>query len=638
MMKSLMHLWRELANELASLCCTSAVRDYKTVTERCKHEGVSFLTITLPAFAKDFERSLELGKTDHASFVGFRRRGGLPLFLGGFLDQVFDRETGVLLDDPSIDCILSIRQLTMLYGKILLECSDARKEGAMRKYIECENDVREADRSTSLELREEFRRMAALIFGDVLQELDNEVYHYLVSPGARTRESNPFGEKLNFSQWDEESILLPKHGPGATADRLKGNQKFDQVEWPARLNDLFPFEEWALPSVSYYEDLERVHIIEPEDERPVRVITVPKTLKTPRIIAVEPTCMQYMQQAFLRPLVQKLEQGFSGQHSQRRPNLAFGFVGFTDQDPNRVMACDGSLTGKSATLDMSEASDRVSNQHVIDLLARWPSISEAVQAVRSTKADVPGVGVITLAKHASMGSALCFPMEAMVFTTIVFMGIQASLSTRFTRRDILSLRGEVRVYGDDILIPVDSVRSVVDHLEAFGLKVNVGKSFWNGKFRESCGGDYYDGTDVTPVRFRREFPSTRKHVSEIVSLVEFRNHMYNRGLWQTARWLDNKIARVLPRFPIVEPTSSILGRTSVSFSPLAEKVHRHLHTPLVEGYVVRSVLPKSSVSGTGALMKFFLRRGDEPFADVKHLDRAGRPLDVNMYRGWHRPY
>jgi len=637
-MKSLMHLWRELANELASFCCTSAIRDYKTVAERCKHEGVSFLTITLPAFAKDFERSLEQGKTDPTLFVGFRRRGGLPLFLGGFLDQVFDRETGVLLDDPSVDCILSIRQLTMLYGKILLECSDARKEGAMRKYIECENDVRSADEATSPELREEFRRMAALIFGEVFQELDNEVYQYLVGPGVRTRNTYSTSEDFEFLQWDEETILLPKHGPGATADRLKGNQKFDQVEWPVRLNDLFPFEEWVLPNVSYYEDLERVHFIEPEDERPVRVITVPKTLKTPRIIAVEPTCMQYMQQAFLRPLVQKLEQGFCGQHSQRRPNLAFGFVGFRDQDPNRVMAAEGSFTGSLATLDMSEASDRVSNQHVIDLLARWPSFASAVQAVRSTKADVPGFGVVPLAKYASMGSALCFPMEALVFTTIVFMGIQASLSTRFTRSDILALRGSVRVYGDDIIVPVDSVRSVIDHLEAFGLKVNVSKSFWNGKFRESCGGDFYDGTDVTPVRFRREFPTSRKHVSEVVSLVEFRNHMYERGFWKTASWLDNKIARVLPRFPIVEPTSSILGRRSVSFSPQAEKIHADLHTPLVEGYVVRSVLPRSEASGVGALMKFFLRRGEEPFADVKHLLRAGRPLDVNINRAWCRPY
>lgn len=61
-MKSLMLLWKEVANETATWCCTSTSLDYETVKVRSKHEGVSFLTITLPSFGKDFERGLEEGR------------------------------------------------------------------------------------------------------------------------------------------------------------------------------------------------------------------------------------------------------------------------------------------------------------------------------------------------------------------------------------------------------------------------------------------------------------------------------------------------------------------------------------------------------------------------------------------------
>jgi hypothetical protein len=56
-MKSLMLLWQEVANELATWCCTSTRLDYKTVQSRVGHEGESFLTITLPNFCTDFQKS-----------------------------------------------------------------------------------------------------------------------------------------------------------------------------------------------------------------------------------------------------------------------------------------------------------------------------------------------------------------------------------------------------------------------------------------------------------------------------------------------------------------------------------------------------------------------------------------------------
>nr|QDH89759.1 MAG: RNA-dependent RNA polymerase [Leviviridae sp.] len=104
-----------------------------------------------------------------------------------------------------------------------------------------------------------------------------------------------------------------------------------------------------------------------------------------------------------------------------------------------------------------------------------------------------------------MGSALCFPMEAMVFTTLIFLGIQRSLNKPLYPRDLKRYVGSVRVYGDDLIVPVDQVPSVVRTLEHFGARVGSDKSFWTGKFRESCGREYFNGHDVSITRVRQAF-------------------------------------------------------------------------------------------------------------------------------------
>lgn len=43
-MKSPLFLWREVAQELGDWCRVSTVRDFKTVADRTKAEGDSFLT------------------------------------------------------------------------------------------------------------------------------------------------------------------------------------------------------------------------------------------------------------------------------------------------------------------------------------------------------------------------------------------------------------------------------------------------------------------------------------------------------------------------------------------------------------------------------------------------------------------
>jgi len=335
--------------------------------------------------------------------------------------------------------------------------------------------------------------------------------------------------------------------------------------------------------------------------------------------------MQYAQQSILEQIVAELDHAYNVKE----------FIDFSDQVPNQEMACEGSLYGNLATLDLSEASDRVSVLLVRSLLKNHPHLLGAVEASRSTRAGVLNQ-VIDLNKFASMGSALCFPFEAMVFLTIIFSVIAEELNTTVSQRLLKRLKGKVRVYGDDIIIPVEYVVPVISRLEAFGLKVNKGKSFWTGKFRESCGKEYYDGFDVSIVRVRRDLPTNRKHVPEVVSAVSLRNQLFKAGYFDTVEWLDQLIEKVIP-FPIGEPTSPGLVRHAYT-RPLAERTHQGLQHPLVRGVIYRETIPVDKLDSYGALMKFFLRRGEDPFEDKKHLERAGRAVSSTLQHGWFRPY
>jgi len=602
----LMSLLQMVLTDVGTWCGICTTLDYKSIERRVEHEGLSFLTIALPAFGKDFERSLDQGAVDPSLFLGFSRRGGLPRFLGGFLDLVFDRPSGRLLHVPNIEAIRAIRQISLMFAKIELPCTDARVAAAMDKFMECEQDVRETTEAVDRIDCDQFARLGSLLWAGVLTDVDHKVH---------------------------TGDIIPKHGPGATSDRLRGNAKWDQTEWPQRLDRIFPSGEYLLSSWRHHQSLARVQYLEPDAERPVKVISVPKTLKTPRIIAIEPTCMQYMQQGLMASFQEAIEADDSARQ----------LISWASAVPNQHLACLGSRNGDLATLDLSEASDRVANQHVQLLLRRHPLLAEAVDSCRSRKADVPGHGVIHLAKFASMGSALTFPIEAMVFATVIFCGIENALSRRLTKKDIKSLLGKVRVYGDDIIVPVRFVDAVTDSLEAFGLKVNYRKSFWTGKFRESCGKEYYDGEDVTVFRVRALLPGNRTSVREIESTASLRNHAYERGAWNTARFLDAWMSRLIP-WPTVAPTSPMLGRHSF-LGYETQRICPNLHRPLVRGWVSRRLLPVSKLEGEGALLKVLssmhrkcgsglaedtpdlvlsMLHGDEPITDVQHLERAGR--------------
>jgi len=586
---------QQILQDLEDLCGTSTQADLKEISRRYEGEGLSFLTITLPSFGKDFEKSLDQGRVTRDLFQGFTWRRGLPRLFGGFLECVFDRKGGWLLDDPSIPAIIAIRQITLMFAKLDLPCASWRIDKAIDGYMQCEQDVRVADRTIPDHLMLRFKSIGNLLWSEVFQSVDEDIFY---------------------------GRLTPRHGPGSTAEHLSSNAKWLMQEWTLRLERYFPHWEYLVsaPWPHLLEQIEGVNVLEPGQERPVRVITVPKTLKTPRIIAIEPACMMFIQQGILGSIERALfRTKFPGQ-----------FLRWDDQTPNQALALEGSKYGDLATLDLSEASDRVSNQHVRALLGNFPNLQGGVDACRSRKADVPGHGVIRLSKFASMGSALCFPFESMVFLTIIFLAIEQRANHPLTKKELNSFLGKVRVYGDDIIVPVDYVSSVIQMLETFGFRVNRSKSFWTGKFRESCGKEYYDGNDVSIIRQRSVFPSSLRDVEEIISTVAFRNHLYKAGFWKSAAFIDRLFDSIGFEFPIVGDESPVLGRSSLlGLDPDSSWLDEHLHAPFVKGYVESSRPPKDPLGEYGALIKCLvsleLRDPEDLPVFSEHLLRSGRP-------------
>lgn len=254
-----------------------------------------------------------------------------------------------------------------------------------------------------------------------------------------------------------------------------------------------------------------------------RVTFVPKTATKLRTICMEPATLMWYQQGFLRSISRLIA---DDRYLRRR-------IDFEDQDKNRALAQAGSLSGEYATIDLSAASDSVS----WTLIRAWffdSCLREPLVCTRSTESVLPNGRIIRPQKFAPMGSALCFPIESIVFCAIVEAAIIEAGGDPVASR--------YRVYGDDIIVESRFVEVLVARLARNGFSVNSRKSYTTGGphyFRESCGGEYLNLADVTPIRIPRKFRGlnvTADHPESIIGLIEFANETYSR-LPSVRRWI-----------------------------------------------------------------------------------------------------
>lgn len=320
----------------------------------------------------------------------------------------------------------------------------------------------------------------------------------------------------------------PRHGPGAVATGEHGLEKWRFKRLYLSAHQRFPWYDWfvlgkdhLLDRVGWYRGLERL------PSPTAKVVLVPKDSRGPRIISEEPLEMQYLQQAYFRMFLKW----------SRRP-LVKGHVFFDNQDVHRAIALRSSKDGDYATLDLKEASDRVS----VDLVKHvFPKhIADDLLALRSHRTVLPDGRVVKLRKYAPMGSSTCFPTMAFTVWAVVRAALKWDSELGGLDR---SRTDDVFVFGDDVIVPSVAVDSVRLMLSSVGLQVNEKKSFSRSLFRESCGMDAYNGVDITPFRLRRLPGRHSSRDSTFFGLMAGVNNLRRSCLWPTAATSLEELAR-----------------------------------------------------------------------------------------------
>jgi len=232
-----------------------------------------------------------------------------------------------------------------------------------------------------------------------------------------------------------------------------------------------------------------------------RFTTVPKDCKKDRGIAIEPSINLFYQLGYGRYIRNRLKK-------RAGLDLAKG------QDIHRQLAREASIRGHLSTLDLSNASDTVCTNLVRLVLP--PGWFDVLNQLRSPKTYVDEKWVL-LEKFSSMGNGFTFELETLVFLCLILALDQTSCQKRDgVPYGINLIPGHnVFTYGDDILCPTESAKDVVSCLKFCGFSLNENKSFVTGSFRESCGGDFFEGVDVRPY-FLKEFPC---EPHELISLA-----------------------------------------------------------------------------------------------------------------------
>jgi len=540
----LSNLHLTLFTDVALATDVSLSRDIATVNRRIGQEGISFLTKTLPAFGTVVLQSVEAGKFQRNPLFHTRGSRALPEFLHRFTEQIFDKKTGLILDNPCYVSLWAIRQLTTLLYKYNFDCTDEQTRRAMYEMIGVNDELPNlllSDSSPNYK-QDLLLKLAEAAIGEVLKGV------------------NLFD-------------IVPKHGPGSTNEgTIEQYQKYKFRSFDDLLGINFP--QSLFTSASGRQSLEgactavavwrpRMVIKATDLDPPARklnaalrtsiVHAVPKDSRGPRIISAEAKELMWIQQGQMSCLVREI----------KRNKLTRGHVNFDDQTVNARLAVEGSLTGRWATLDLKQASDRVSSTLVGRLFpsevfaALWATRSfyskVAIPYPRNKKVDV----TIRLRKFAPMGSANCFPVEALVFWGLAVAAVQVART--LTQSEAASL---VYIYGDDIIVPADLAEDVITSLEGCGQIVNRSKSFWRGKFRESCGTDAFMGVNVTPTKVKSRMPRSRGDAERLTSWCAYANRFAKMGLRGTAEVMFGIIEQILGVLPKGPPDSGILCRES----------------------------------------------------------------------------
>jgi len=560
-------LYDAMLKDIVSRCPglrTECERDYKRLLSAINQMGLPFVLEVLPAFGKHLDQCLANGLLTPSHLAHFRpynRRVAIPRLFKGLLLRVFD-VNGVLRSDPDVQSIRDVRQLSLAFKRFRVNCPEPKVWKQIDEFFKTDSEVIVG--SLNWDFGDfDSDGVRDLQFGDHVPSESDSVLPLF--GGSESTTSNIHPDAAAAIQFTADAICAElggfnpfdwksRHGPGAVADLRTGEYKYSFPTWPSKLDASFPIADFAFANYGEWADAEASGMFDGrflDHEPPARLLAVPKTFSGPRLICSEPTSGQWCQQIIRDFLMRRV-----------RDTSFSSAIRFDSQDRNQDLALAASLHESHSTIDLSSASDRISCWVVERLFRLRPELLECMYSVRTRSVtqsiDRKSPQTSRLRKFSTMGSALTFPVQTYLFTTLVVGTILATRGWDHSFRSIRRAAREVRVFGDDLIVPIDCHDNVVDTLTHFRLKVNSAKTFRNGKFRESCGVEAYDGNDITKVSFL-SVPLVSKPAS-VLSCIDTHNNLLSAGWYATAIHVKKTVDR-LKRYSFrwVDQKSGLIG-------------------------------------------------------------------------------
>jgi hypothetical protein len=609
---------------------TSLKRTTKVVHSRFESEGISFLTKTLPALAKALDRALAGEQPLNCSELGFKplsELSNLPLFMGEFFQLVLHSD-GTALPGPCVISIGILRQILYLFYKYELKNSSSDEQKVLDQFLQTERDLVDVDKVLIYHQKllhiDGVRLYGPMKDSILLGDPANPSLGYF-KPGEDTlglynllfsRRSIHIVRRARIALRKalagiDLSDITPAHGPGVVSTKETPWGKYVWTNVSSRITALYPYDAFFCASLGAvcdsYPTFEKVG----ESEPPAQVILVPKDSRGPRLISCEPVDKQWIQQGIRSVLYR---------HVKASP-LVGTQVLFTDQTPNQRAALSGSIDGKHSTLDLQEASDRVSLELVRLLFPE--ELLPYLECCRSEETVMPNGERVSLRKFAPMGSALCFPIMALSIWALLY----ATAHDQDTKDRIL-------VYGDDVIVPTAFAADAITVLELFGLKVNRNKSCTKGFFRESCGVDAYKGINITPVKIKTVWTSHPSPES-FMSWVAYANYFYKRNCFGVYELIVAQLTGLY--WPIANktdhPRSLVkLEEAAVQSRPVPYRWNRRLQRREFKTleYTARKVI--RVLPGWNMLLRFVIETADRPAMNATGYDGGSySPHSVSQY-------
>lgn len=589
------------------------VKDQARLLRAVDQRGIHTFVVDLPALGKYLDQALASGTYKLSGLPLSKRFSGrvaIPKFLRGLYLLVFD-DSGNLKEDYDVQAIAFLRQILYLAKKADLQCSVKAVSKEVRSFFEVDNLLPEpesfwsAETVTAQDIQVTYRgcaksdryleRVDSVLDADLRRQLLTFLANLDLVFGLVNATLGPY----SYGEWRF------RHGPGAVSNLASGSNKYVWTNWSSRLESVFPIADCGYHNYAAWADNVCRQRELGSEEPASKLVDVPKTFTKPRLIATEPSEHQWCQQNIWHYLGNRVKNSW----------LSL-FVRFRDQTRNQELCKVGSTDGSLATVDLSAASDRVTCHIVGQGFRTNLNLLMALRATRTRFITCPSEGIddrVTLRKFSTMGSACTFPIETLVFMCIALASVLTVRGKRPTARNIKELEGEVTIFGDDIIVPTGSRELLFSALEVLDFKVNAAKSFWAGRFRESCGVDSFAGVDVTPAYWSAPYDGTAESYA---ATVQVSNNFYKKFLVSSSSWLASTIGRDR-EVPVVPYDSGFLGLKSF-VSPTSYSRFKRRHNSRLQRteYLLPNAIAKvakTPIEDDSCLLQYFTER-PEPFS------------------------